>query len=355
MTASYKWVQWNPHKKLYDTILLTMALAYLATFVVGGVVAFPPPGDISIPVLLIRATSTLAIILLHVILLIGPLARFSDRFAPLLYNRRHLGVTFFVVALFHGALSTLFYGGFGRRDPASAIFAGYDSFATISAFPFEFLGLLALLVFFAMAATSHDFWLANLTPRVWKSLHMLVYTAYGLVVLHVVFGALQSETSPLYAYAILAGALVVVTTHLAAAFKENRADVDASDVSSDTAGWIDLGPASSIPDTRAIVVCPKGRERIAVFRHADSLSAVSNVCAHQGGPLAEGQIIDGCITCPWHGYQYRPATGQSPPPYTEKIPTYELRINAGRVLLNPEPLPPGTPVEPARIEPTPST
>ncbi len=31
---------------------------------------------------------------------------------------------------------------------------------------------------------------------------------------------------------------------------------------------------------------------------------ISNVCQHQNGPLGEGEIIDGCITCPWHGFQY---------------------------------------------------
>jgi sulfoxide reductase heme-binding subunit YedZ len=55
-----------------------------------------------------------------------------------------------------------------------------------------------------MAATSHDFWLANLSAPVWKTLHMLVYLAYALLVLHVTFGALQSEVSP-----VLTGAMAI--------------------------------------------------------------------------------------------------------------------------------------------------
>jgi nitrite reductase/ring-hydroxylating ferredoxin subunit len=74
------------------------------------------------------------------------------------------------------------------------------------------------------------------------------------------------------------------------------------------------------------------------------------VCAHQGGPLGEGRILDGCITCPWHGWEYRPSDGCSPPPFAERLPTYRVRIAGGRLLLNPEPLPPGTAVEPARVE-----
>src|SRR5690606_22288973 len=92
-----------------------------------------------------------------------------------------------------------------------------------------------------------------------------------------------------------------------------------------------------------------GGERIAVFRHEGTLSCVSNVCAHQNGPLGEGTIVDGCITCPWHGYQYRPEDGQSPPPFTEKIPTFNLRVIEGRVQVDPRPNPAGTRVEPVVI------
>jgi nitrite reductase/ring-hydroxylating ferredoxin subunit len=77
--------------------------------------------------------------------------------------------------------------------------------------------------------------------------------------------------------------------------------------------------------------------------------AVSGVCQHQNGPLAEGKIVDGCITCPWHGYQYLPENGRSPEPFHERIPTFRVRIVDGRVWVDPRPLPPGTPVEPARI------
>jgi nitrite reductase/ring-hydroxylating ferredoxin subunit len=79
------------------------------------------------------------------------------------------------------------------------------------------------------------------------------------------------------------------------------------------------------------------------------VSAISNVCQHQNGPLGEGRIIDGCVTCPWHGYQYLPDSGASPPPFTEKVPTFRTRVVDGKVLLDPCPLAPGTRVEPARV------
>jgi len=65
-------------------------------------------------------------------------------------------------------------------------------------FPFEVFGLGALVILFFMAVTSHDFWLCNLGPSFWKLMHMGVYAAYGLVLTHVFYGALQAERNPFY-------------------------------------------------------------------------------------------------------------------------------------------------------------
>jgi nitrite reductase/ring-hydroxylating ferredoxin subunit len=94
--------------------------------------------------------------------------------------------------------------------------------------------------------------------------------------------------------------------------------------------------------------CP-AEGSVAIFRYDRKISAVSNVCQHQNGPLGEGKIIDGCVTCPWHGYQYPPDSGASPPPFTEKVATYRTRVVGNLVYLHPSALPPGTPVEPSQI------
>jgi nitrite reductase/ring-hydroxylating ferredoxin subunit len=83
-------------------------------------------------------------------------------------------------------------------------------------------------------------------------------------------------------------------------------------------------------------------KRIAVFRDGAQIGALSNLCAHQNGPIGEGRIIDGCVTCPWHGYQYRLEDGCAPPPFTERLVTYRVRIAHGVVEVDPRPLPPGT-------------
>lgn len=356
MSNAYRLVQWNHHKRVYDAVMAAGILGYLAVFVGVGSLAFRGDNAISPPILLMRALGTCAIILLHVALAIGPLARLDRRFAPLLYNRRHLGVATFLVSLLHAAVAIGFYGAFGVDNPFEAMLARYgsSSLGSLSGFPFELFGLVALLILFVMAATSHDFWLANLGARVWKWIHMLVYGAYAAVVMHVALGALQSERSPVYPLLLGVGIAIVGGLHLIAGRRELARDARALPVPTSASEqedvWIDVGSVDEIRPDRAKVVCLKGRERVAVFRHNDSISAVSNVCAHQGGPLGEGKVVDGCITCPWHGYQYLPANGQSPPPFTEKIATYQVRVNGRRILLHPKALAPGTLVEPARIQ-----
>ncbi len=343
MGVDYQAVSWTPEKKRYDKTLLGGVALYLAAFV--GVGALVNPNETA-ETHLIRGLATSAFLLLHVILSIGPLCRLDERFLPLLYNRRHLGVTMFVLALAHGVFATVQFHALGDVNPLVSLLASNTNYASIAEFPFETLGLGALVILFLMAATSHDFWLKNLSPLIWKKLHMLVYLAYVLLVAHVALGALQAERNPLLTALVAAGAVVVIGLHLAAARKERAQDEPHHAAEQD--GFVDVCSVESIPENRAHVVCLSG-ERVAVFRYDGKVSAVSNVCRHQNGPLGEGKVVDGCITCPWHGFQYRPANGAAPPPFTEKLPTYRTRIAAGRVWVDPKALPEGTYVEPSLV------
>jgi methionine sulfoxide reductase heme-binding subunit len=336
-------VLWNRQKRIYDGALAGLIVAYLATFSVAMALLHP---DATAETILIRALGTCAFVLLHVILCIGPLARLDRRFLPLLYNRRHLGVTMFVLALAHGAFSIVQFHALGDTNPLVSVFTANSRYGSLANFPFQPLGFFALLILFLMAATSHDFWLHNLSPHFWKRIHMLVYAAYALLVGHVVFGVLQSERNPLFAVLLATGAAAVLTLHFVAARREQG--IDEAPVHGRNDGLIEVCSVDDILEKRAVVV-PAGGERVAVFRYDGKVSAVSNVCRHQNGPLGEGRIIDGCITCPWHGYQYQPECGASPPPFTDRIATYRTRVEDGRVYLDPRPLPAGTYVEPSFI------
>jgi sulfoxide reductase heme-binding subunit YedZ len=341
VSHQYQAIGWNRQKRLYDLMLVAGVGLYIGLFITISAVLFP---FVTSETLIIRAAGSAAFLLLNLVLCIGPLCRLDSRFLPLLYNRRHLGVVTFLLGAIHGVFAIIQFHTLGDKDPLISVLSSNRNFTSLPDFPFQQLGFVALLILFLMAATSHDFWLRNLTPPIWKSLHMLVYVAYALLVGHVTLGLLQSETSPFLAIATGAGLGMVLSLHIAAARRERRIDARKLVLTAD--GFVDACALEAIPEKRAAVV-PLHGERIAIFKFDGKVCALSNVCRHQNGPLGEGKIIDGCVTCPWHGYQYLPETGASPPPFTEKVSTFRTRIKDGRVWVDPTPLPRGTPVEPS--------
>ncbi len=163
MGVEYVSVQWNRQKKFYDAVLIGGVAAYLAIFGVLTKIFFPHVTD---EIMLMRAFGTAAFLLLHIILCIGPLCRLNPQFLPLLYNRRHAGVTMFTLGLVHAALVVITYHAGGDTNPILSIFKGSPLNGSISGVPFQPFGFFALVILFLMAATSHDFWLANLSAPV---------------------------------------------------------------------------------------------------------------------------------------------------------------------------------------------
>jgi nitrite reductase/ring-hydroxylating ferredoxin subunit/DMSO/TMAO reductase YedYZ heme-binding membrane subunit len=345
MGAQYRTVLWNRQKKIYDLSLAAGIVLYLGLFVGLGFVVRP---QATAETLIIRALGSGALLSLHVVLSIGPLARLDRRFLPLLYNRRHLGVATFLLAAGHAGFSLFQFHAVGDMHPIVSVLVSNPRFDSLSQFPFQPLGLLALVILFLMAATSHDFWLANLTAPVWKALHMSVYVAYAALILHVALGVLQAETDPVLAGLLSLGLVWIVGIHLTSGWRERRGDLPLGTLEQD--GYVPVCSPDEIAENRARIVCLSD-ERIAIFKYDGKISAVSNACQHQNGPLGEGRVIDGCITCPWHGYQYAPESGASPPPFTEKVPTFNVKVADGRIWIDPRPNAAGTRVEPAQIVP----
>ena len=343
MGVNYQTVLWNKNKKSYDKWIAVSALTYLLVFAALTIIT---NADTSPETLIIRSFGTLAIGLLHIILIIGPLSRLNTRFLPLLYNRRHLGVSMFLAALVHGGFSLFQFHTLGNVNPVYALFTSNMEYTSLHNFPFQVLGFFALIILFLMTATSHDFWLKNLSPKLWKQLHMLVYVAYAFIILHVFLGAFQQQPSIVSIGILTLGFVIITGLHLTAGIQEHKLDQIKNSLEDD--GWFFVCDIDDIEEDRAKIFTIK-KERVAIFKYDGKLSAVSNTCKHQGGPLGEGKVVDGCITCPWHGYQYLPHNGQSPPPFTEKIATYQLKNIKNDIYIHPEALAEGTEVTPVSI------
>src|SRR5437764_542728 len=92
--------------------------------------------------------------------------------------------------------------------------------------------------------------------------------------------------------------------------------------------WIRLEletPSEDLPEgvpTKAKL----GINNLVLVRVGETVHALHEQCAHAGGPLSQGTVVDGCIECPWHGSRYRLANGhlaRGPSVYDQ--PRYQLR------------------------------
>ena len=345
MSVAYIPVQWNRNKWIYDAVLVALVVLYIVAFLKWGPSAQDVTRPIDTAVHRARAFGSCAFFMLTVILCIGPLARLDRRFLPLLYNRRHFGVLTCFVAMAHVGFILDWYFAFSPVPQWNAVLSSNTSYGQLLGFPFEIFGVTALGILIVLAATSHDFWLSFLTAPVWKALHYLIYVAYAAVVAHVTFGVLQDLQNPLFGMAVGLSAAAVSGLHLWAALAEPKPATEAQD-----AHWERVGTLDEIEEGCAKIGLLTTGERVAVFRHEGTLSAISNACAHQNGPLGEGRIVFGCVTCPWHGFQYRLRDGRSPDPFTETVPTYHLELRGTEIWVDNRPNPPGTDVEPVQLE-----
>jgi nitrite reductase/ring-hydroxylating ferredoxin subunit len=75
-----------------------------------------------------------------------------------------------------------------------------------------------------------------------------------------------------------------------------------------------------------------GGAPVLLYRHDGAVHAIAATCSHAGGPLDEGTIADGCVTCPWHGSTFRFADGSVVRgPATVAQPCYDTRVHDGHL------------------------
>lgn len=97
--------------------------------------------------------------------------------------------------------------------------------------------------------------------------------------------------------------------------------------------FVDVGALVEIPRRGARVVRTRAG-CVALFRTYDDLVfALKDRCPHRGGPLSEGIVSDRSVTCPLHGRVIAFETGETDEPGEAPVPTHEVRVVDGRLLL----------------------
>lgn len=95
--------------------------------------------------------------------------------------------------------------------------------------------------------------------------------------------------------------------------------------------WTAVLPASDLPENTPTRV-EAGKVGVLLVRKGDEIFALGEVCSHLAGPLAEGELQDCSIICPWHGSRFDLRDGKVlDGPATFPQPRFETRIQDGQI------------------------
>ena len=99
--------------------------------------------------------------------------------------------------------------------------------------------------------------------------------------------------------------------------------------------WTDVADAGAVEESTPLRVDAAGTPVVVVLI-GGRLHALSATCVHAGGPLDEGEVVDGCLRCPWHASTFRLDDGRAVRgPAAVAQPVWQARIEGGRLQVRP--------------------
>jgi len=342
-------------------------------------------------VFVFRAAAISAFVFLHITMLIGPWARFTKIIQRFYKHRRHLGVTTFFLGLLHASFILNTYFRYSLKDAwaASFVFFGFTALFILSLLAitswdylqkhvqnkwwkiihtltfFIYLGcvlyfrsvvidelslwqivfLISFLIFWLLVAP----W--SLPRRIltvvngWKQLHVLIYIAYVSVISHVWSGVVKNQDSWLQ-IVFWTLVLIVAASHAVGwlmMLKQwlVRRKQTFQSILLNGKKYYKLGSIHSFQSEKGKRMDVAGVS-LAVFLHEGKVIAFSNICPHQKGPIADGEIVNGYVECPWHNYQFSVNDGSGPPGFRDCIPYFPVIMQDDDVYVCLEPIKPVT-------------
>jgi methionine sulfoxide reductase heme-binding subunit len=329
-----------------------------------------------------RTAAVLAFVGLHVTLFIGPWSRFTAHFRNFYKHRRHVGVATFLLALTHASLIMKIYFNYDMEQAFSStfVFFGYTAFFILlwlALTSWDYVqkhiknkwwgvvhtGLLVVYLGMVMYVNSvsldittwHNvlfgtflvYWLAaapwgvirKMVKRVngWKQLHVLVYIAYTSVIVHVWTGVV-SLLEPWVQALFWTFVVAVVTSHaigwalmIKKALKKRGGSSEVIELNGGRYHLV--GQADEFEEGKGQKK-QVGNQELAVFRYNNEFFGLASICPHQGGPIADGEVVNGYVECPWHKWQFSVESGGGPPGFPDCIPYYSAVVQDNSVYVN---------------------
>lgn len=98
--------------------------------------------------------------------------------------------------------------------------------------------------------------------------------------------------------------------------------------------WQNLGPAANFAN-RPLTAATIGQVRIVVTWQDGQFGALSGVCNHAGGPLADGRLDGEYVVCPWHNWKYHCRSGLGDPGFEiDAVPRYDVKVEDGNLYVS---------------------
>lgn len=95
--------------------------------------------------------------------------------------------------------------------------------------------------------------------------------------------------------------------------------------------WITALPLDELEDDKPVKANAGGTD-VMLLKRGEKIFALANACSHLGGPLNEGSLCNGSITCPWHGSRFALDDGRVlDGPATYAQPRFDVRVQDGQV------------------------
>jgi 3-phenylpropionate/trans-cinnamate dioxygenase ferredoxin subunit len=101
--------------------------------------------------------------------------------------------------------------------------------------------------------------------------------------------------------------------------------------------WVDVDTAENLPEG-SVGLTEVNDTEVAIFNTGGQYYAIEDVCTHDGGTLADGEVEGFEIECPRHGARFDLRTGEvTAPPANVGIRTFAVRVHNGRVQVSERP------------------
>lgn len=98
--------------------------------------------------------------------------------------------------------------------------------------------------------------------------------------------------------------------------------------------WVSIGTLSDIP-VRGSRCVDVGETTIAIFRTSENqVFALEDKCPHKNGPLSQGIVHDGCVTCPLHNWVISLATGEAQGADEGQTSSFPIQMDGEKILLD---------------------